>query len=270
MAQSISAYEHHLPTLAQSRHVCIFQATGLGPINDDDQSTLLKDVSLPKQAERVAACLDEHLNHDDIVDLAGFSMGGRIALAMACLYPNRIRKIHLTGVAYQPSNHALVHYTAWKELLRRDNMEGFAWSALLGTYEPSFLSDQPERLARMIKFVSETHTSRGLLALLEQTHNEEWSVASMVDRLLQQQTATSSPNIHLCVGDQDRMATISDVLQLSGTLYNDFAPFRLYSLGEEDFKDAHVTIVKGCGHAVPMEAPAAWRRDVLNFLDKDE
>jgi pimeloyl-ACP methyl ester carboxylesterase len=238
MAQSVDLYEQHLPALGNQHDILIWEAKGLG------QSADFECVSLPDQAERLIQTLDVIWPDKRPVHLAGFSMGGRISLCTKCIYNDRVEKLHMTGVAFAPSEHARVHYLAWKELLRDNNMLGFAWSALLGTYSANFLEEHAERLPKWADTLHQMHTRDGLLALLEQTHSDQWSVKSMVGML----DTHVIRNIHLCVGKEDRMANVDSVLLLGG------------------FLKAKVSILERWGHVVAMEAPKEWRKDVLKFL----
>jgi 3-oxoadipate enol-lactonase len=243
MAQSIEVYEHHLRDLSKEQDVLIVEAVGLGKWDPLDN-----DVSLASQADRLIETIDRVGLSEPVVNLAGFSLGGRIALAAAGRFPDRFRKIHLTGVAKAPSEHALVSYHAWRQLLRHAidtdtdlTASGFGWSALLGTYSPGFLHQNESRLATWVKSLSETHTAEGLLALLEQTHDPEWSVERMTQRF------TGIQPGHLCVGQDDRFATLEQV-----------------SLLAQDLGWQH-SVLPG-GHAVPMEQPRPWRDNLLAFL----
>ena len=103
MAQTVRNWEHHLAPLSQmtttNRDVLLYEAAGLGPEDEHPPAdTPHPDVSLPAQAsfllETIRAAFgqdrdDNITNEDDeqepiiVVDLAGFSLGGRIALATA-------------------------------------------------------------------------------------------------------------------------------------------------------------------------------------------
>ncbi|GKY97665.1 hypothetical protein MPSEU_000724800 [Mayamaea pseudoterrestris] len=206
------------------------------------------DVSLPAQVKALATILDYEFGKDTQVDIAGFSMGGRIGLAAACLLHGRIRKLHVTGVGLQTSERAQVHYHAWKELLRQENLQGFAWSLLMSSYHASFLLQHQNHLVSWAESLSGSHMHKpqGLLALLEQTHNPEWSVENMASQL------PGTCKIHLVVGQNDQMASLGSVQALSAKL----------NLSED-----LLTVVSTCGHAVPMESPRIWRNSILQFLD---
>jgi pimeloyl-ACP methyl ester carboxylesterase len=246
MAQSIPSWEAHAASMAPSRHVLVYEARGQGP----SSPASLQNVTLPAQANYLRNTLDE-LDLTE-VDLVGFSLGGRIALATSLLYPERVRKLHLTGVAVDRS--PLGHWTvaSWKDHVRNnDNLRSFAWSALLATYSPATLQywrQKPDSLETVLNFVTAQNTKEGLMALLEQTHtmDDEWSVESMASRI------SHTIKGHACVGSLDHaMAPVSQVEKLCEAL-NWRAP----------------TVLEGGGHAVPMEQPRQWRNDVMDFLNQ--
>lgn len=265
-AQSIATYESHLPSLSQHQDVLLFQPLGLGnaPASWLTSTGAVANVTLPAQAEHLMSTIDRTFpdNSDQKVTVAGFSLGGRIALCAACLYPHRISHLHLTGVGYKPTPFARVSYHAWKDLLQHNhnnhnhNLSGVAWNSLLASYHPEFLQTNRHRLKSWVDLVCDTHTPRGLLALLEQTHQEEWSVAVMAEKLRKngaaRSTTPSTIAVHLCAGSDDRLSSVSQVLQLATSLGRNL--------------NSDVTLVQGCGHAVPVEAPRTWRQSVMQFL----
>ena len=289
MAQSIESWEHHIPALSQSRSVLLYEGRGQGPpvppehLPSSPAEDFWKDVSLPAQASYLIRTLED-LNiisqktgtADVCVDLVGFSLGGRIAMATALLYPDRVRKLHLTGVAMDRSPLGHLTVASWKDhvdaaLRLHDEpslaLRSFAWSVLLATYAPSTLQSwhQQGKLSSILDFVSKNNTPEGLAALLEQTHGgsfsigtdseeqredeDEWSTQAMSRRLAKRQPLIQG---HACVGSLDQyMAPVSQVEALCQVL---------------GWKDSPL-VLEGCGHAAPMEQPRLWRNHVLAFLD---
>ena len=236
MAQSIAVYESHVPALAKDRHVLVYEAMGIGP----HQEGWSDDVSLPAQAERLEETL-QSLWDKDAVNVAGFSLGGRIAMALGCQYPNRMQHMHLTGVSLERSDWGQLQLMGWLDHLQHGNLRSFAWSAILATYSPGFLIQQTEKIPMWVDSICETHSVNGLRSLLEQAHDQDpaWSVAAMAQRL-------KVPG-HLCMGENDMLALKAEALA-EALGWN--AP----------------TIVPGAGHAVPIEAGRLWRDDVKKTL----
>jgi pimeloyl-ACP methyl ester carboxylesterase len=186
MAQTIASWQSHMSALSspssqnQNRLVLAYECLGQGrrpvPFNNDDENDddgYFCNVTLPRQAEILMSVLNEvfpsaehdeqqQQQHQQQFDLVGFSFGGRVAMATACLYPNRIHKLHLTGVALERSDSAHLQIASWKDLLLHHDddddddinhnhnsintsnsyLRSFAWSVLLATYSPSFLRRQ--------------------------------------------------------------------------------------------------------------------------------
>lgn len=136
MAQSITAWESHVPFFAKDRHVLIYEAMGIGPENQ-----CWSDVSLPAQADRLEQTLNT-LYDDNVVHVVGFSLGGRIAMALGCKYPHRIERMHLTGVSMERSKWGQLQLMGWLDHLQHNNLRAFAWSAILATYSTDFLTRQ--------------------------------------------------------------------------------------------------------------------------------
>ena len=171
-------------------------------------------------------------------------------------------------MSLQRTDYGYLQLLSWKDHLQQqhDNLRPFAWSAILASYSAPFLrrrarsvdddDDDPGVLARMIQGVCDSHTVAGLRALMEQAHPEEgpWSVAWMAQRL-KENTNSNNSSIQagrLLVGQEDRMAPVDQVQALAAELGWD--------------NNNEVSVVPGVGHAVPMEAPRAWREDLLGFL----
>ena len=282
MAQTVSIWEQYVAStnLAAERDVLIYEPAGLaGNTNtnnnnnnklsvedddnvDDNAESKLLDVSLPTQADRLKATIETVFGKEDSVDVAGFSLGGRIVMAAACKNNNiannnnnnksLFRKIHLTGVALQRSDYGYVQLFQWKDHLRNNDLRAFAWAAITATYSNSFLRQNLHRLPVWVDAVCTSQSTHGLLALMEQTHEEqgEWSVAGMAERLSrrQQQQRLSG---RLLVGQWDQMAPVEYV----------------HALGE--CLQWPVQVVPDVGHAVPGENTRAWAQDVLDFLGQD-
>jgi pimeloyl-ACP methyl ester carboxylesterase len=253
----------HVPTFSQQRDVLIYQPYGLGELEAGDHALAsysggkpFSNVSLPAQAERLIQTIDYAFPDAESVDVAGFSLGGRIALCAAALHPDRISHLHLTGVSLKPSTFATVSYQAWKHMLRRSNLQGVAWSSLLASYHPTYLATQKSRLSSWVEHVCRHHTCQGLLALLEQTHTDEWSVENMVRRISDSEYGVKATKIRLCVGRDDRIAPLNSVLSLAKT----------FGMAPDD-PISSVSVLDNCGHAVPIEASRVWRQNILQFID---
>lgn len=280
LAQTILSYESHLPALSKERNVLVYECRGQGIIETNEQEVSARpslfcsvshcygnsshchlqqegsryaNVTLPFQAERLLETVDEVLGDECQFDLVGFSLGGRIAMASACLdTSNRIQRLHLTGVATERSIQGKVALLAWEELIQSDNLQGFAWSALQQTHSSEYLYQNRQRLPTWTQLLCDSNSCAGIQALLQQTHPEDpqdpWHVSCMARRLATKKNVKGQ----LVVGELDVMAPPDRVIELASIL--DWpAP----------------AILPNCGHAAPMEAGREWRTSVMNFLNQN-
>jgi len=183
--------------------------------------------------------------------LGGFSLGGRIAMAAAAASsrPWAVRKLRLTGVARQRSVQGLGEVEHWRRLLRKQDLSGFAEAAIRASYAKVV----PNQLPMRIENVCQSHQTDGLLALLEQAHDEdgEYSVASMARRLKQHSEGIVG---QLVVGADDALLS---------------PPAQVFALAEQLGWPAP-TVIEKAGHAVPFEASRAWREGVLDFFNNTD
>ena len=290
--------------LCSSRSVMMYEALGQGPpppLNIRSDMTLeqyFSDVTLDRQGRDFWDVINEAFFHPDSyyyknfvqnsegmnkqVDVAGFSFGGRVAMAAATIQPSRIRKLHLTGVGADRDEYANVILTSWKEILgvnpdkskkESNRLRAFAWSIILSTYSEKFLSRAGAmRVQSWVDGVCQYNTEEGLRAILMQTHDmltdnlgnrkqamdDMWTPASIAQRIKNNECVQSC---RILVGSEDRISSIAQskrLAQLLGLLQNRI----------EDKKQISLRVIHGCGHAVPMEAQTMWREDVSTFLEE--
>ncbi len=170
---------------------------------------------------------------DEPFALAGYSMGGRIALTLALAAPDRVARLALIGASpgiadpgARVARHAADEQLAHE--LERDGLEPFArrWGA-----QPLFASQPPEVAARAHE-ERMRNTAAGLAASLRGVGTG--SMPSLWDRL---ETLTSDTT--LVAGEHD--ARFRAVNERMATL----------------IPHATVHLVAGAGHAVPLEQPGA-------------
>ena len=274
IAQTKSSWDHHIPSLARNRMVIVYECLGQG----DHAIPSDGDASLPSQARKLLETLHETLvdntkeNDPIFVDIAGFSFGGRVAMASACLQNERdrsdncirIRRLHLTGVGCDRSDYGHMAMQSFPDLIRYDtSLRSFAWSILLATYSPGYLRSLPETtLQRFLDHIASSNNPEGLLAILEQAEVKDTkdpyhvtSMAERLDELLRSQSNQMNTIGKLCVGEMDTMAPVVEVSRLQQ---------------EAEWIINDVDVLVDSGHAVVLEKPRAWRESVLSFLDDDD
>ena len=307
MAQTISNWEFHLSFLSQHRSVLMYEPLGQGrpPEHNSTPDQYYDDVSLKRQGEDFWKVIDgaffipgsqyyqQHTTDDEddprTIDVAGFSFGGRISLAAATLQPNRIRRLHLTGVGAERDALANVHIACWRDILSADTtdevdyainhspscnprMRSFAWSIILATYSKQFLASAgSDRIKTWVESVCQNNTVEGLRAILTQAHDDDngtatdlhsWTPEAMAQRI---QTSQSIQKCRILVGSEDVIANPSQAFRLAEIFHVSDDDDGGGSV--DDMKDTIYKVVDGCGHSVPMEAMRVWREDVLQFLN---
>jgi pimeloyl-ACP methyl ester carboxylesterase len=315
IAQTKSSWDHHLTSLSKNRKVIVYECLGQGRgggetmatktvttmTPDDNNINKNKNIinnnknicdaySLPAQAQRLLETLDNMNNiisadndndNDNYVDIVGFSFGGRVAMAAACLQQHqqevqqqqqptshnnkiRIRKLHLTGVGCNRSDFGHLAVKSFHDIIHNDiSLRSFAWSILLSTYSSKYLYNLSEnKLERFIDHICSTNNPMGLLAILEQAEindiTDPWHVINMADRIVNENSNNNNNNNNimdgkLCVGEFDNMAPINEVELLRKKLQ----------------WETPIDILSDCGHAAVMEKPRAWRESVISFLDDE-
>ena len=254
-----------MPGLSKDRDVLVYECLGQGPLPayGDVHATLdFSNVTLAYQAEVlervVDAAYEQGIFQSPFVDVAGFSLGGRIALAAASLYPRLIRRLHITGVGGARDEYAKVVISSWKDIVQANSgndeaaLRAFGWSTILTTYSHDFVASMgSKRIGTWVDGIVSQNMLEGISALLQQTHGEAESL-SMAKRMNQSQEGIAEKDRikgKLVVGGNDRMATPKEVKRLGK------------ELGWE------VTVLSAsAGHAVPMECAREWRADLLDFL----
>lgn len=243
----------HMAAFArQKRSVLIYEPLGLGL-----QSTPPQDVSIPKQVEHLWRTVETVFGETTTdttttittIDMVGFSLGGRIALAAVAApeSPFAVRRLHLTGVALRRSHdNNNVWLDGWKNRLKANDMEGFARAVIESSYNTK---DVPRP---WIDGVCRHHRPEGLLALLEQAHNDDdSSVENTVRQFQQQHTTTATTTGRILVGSEDILSPPEQACALA-----------------EELGWPTATILPGLAHAVPFQSPREWRSHALAFLNE--
>jgi pimeloyl-ACP methyl ester carboxylesterase len=144
------------------------------------------------------------------------------------------------------------------------NLRSFGWSILTAAYSPNFLYQNQQYLHQWVQSLCSSHTSDGILHLIEQTYDHEndianpWSVENMIQQISSWLSSNNNDNpIHFrcMVGQYDVLALPEYVSEMARRLNNPT------SIVVDD-----VVVVPNVGHAVPMEASRFWRKDVQSYF----
>ena len=223
-----------------------------------------KDVSLEFQVNDFVNLARKIFPSCNKFDFAGFSFGGRVAMAIASTHPHMIRKLHLTGVSASRDEFGNIILSSWKDMLKSKTNDGFpssgeligfAWSIIMTTYSEEFLAScGSEKIRTWVDHIQSCNSASGLYALIDQTNsvsdeNDPWHPLSVARRICESKENGHIIEGKIFVGSKDKISTPSSAQKLS-----------------EIIGWGNVHIYDGIGHAVPMESARIWRKDLVKFL----
>lgn len=236
-AQTINTFQPHFTLSKSSRLIipelrCQGTSTDLLSYKGDiaqhvlDLELLLKRMSIPK------------------IKLAGFSFGGRVAIALAAHKPHLVERLSLTCV---PLNRPVLGTTilsSWKEALEEGCMRQAAWSFVFNGYSDRFLARYASRLPTFVDIISQSNDVQKLHVLLRDSHisnnDDQMSVAYCASRI-------SCP-VQVIAATSDRIAGTEPVKDLWKAIKN--ASYEEISTG----------------HVACFEDPVRWRSLVSKFF----
>ncbi len=237
MTQTLASWSGQLRPMSAQRPVLAYEARGQG-----GTELSVADCSFERHVADFESLLDaKGLDH---VDLAGFSFGGRVSLAIAATLPHRIRRLVVTGVALDRGILGKLIVAGWMATLRTGDLEALARVSLPDILGPAYLEKHAHLVEGMVKAATTRNRYEGVRALFEHTMNlpddSPWQARALASRL-------QCPLLAMG-GSLDRLAPPSEVRALADLAGGEFIE------------------VAGAGHTVAIEAPETWRTAVERFL----
>lgn len=210
---------------------------------------------LTKNATMETLCSDlESLIHElglERPHLAGFSFGGRVALAFAASRPHLVGdKLSLTGVSCGRGGLGELIIEGWRDSLRKGDMNGTAWSFVINGYSREYLEKHSvDWLKTHVTGIAQSADSEKLLDLISYSHEDDtvdttFSVRQSASRLTNKQ-------VQIIAAEEDRIASAQGSVRLYEQL--------------QQRNDCTYVEMEG-GHLVPFENPRDWRTHIVNFL----
>jgi len=240
MTQTLASWSGQLRPMSERRSVMAYEARGQGGT----------ELSLDRCGfEQHVADFEALLDAKGLqrVDLAGFSFGGRVSLAIAATVPDRIRRLVVSGVALDRGVLGKLIVQGWIATLATGDLEALARVSLPDILGPDYLEKNAHLVEGMIKAAKTRNRYDGVRALFEQTMqlpaDSRWQARGLAEQVR------------------------CPVLTIGGTLDRLAPPGEVRALAEL-CGGQHVEI-EGAGHTVSIEAPEQWRAHVEAFLDAD-
>ena len=185
------------------------------------------------------------------VRLAGFSFGGRVAIAFAAHKPHLVDSLSLTCVPLTRPALGGAILSSWEEALANGNMREAAWSFVFNGYSQRFLTKYATRLPTFVDIITQSNDAQKLHDLLRYSHvsnnNDPMSVALCACRL-------SCP-VQVIAATNDRIAGI------------DAAKGLFDAIKVSNPKSSEVVFYEmDTGHVACFEDPVRWRNSISNFF----
>lgn len=236
--QTIDTWSPHVEGLCAGRRLIIPELRCIGK----NTELLPQFESLHQYAEDIAQFL-EKIDISE-VDVAGFSLGGRIGVAFAAHKSHLVHRLSVTGV---PLNR-----TAKSELILRSWREGLssaccfrstAWSLVLNGFSGNYLRTHSHRIPHFVQRVVSNNDHEKLSILLNNAHSsDDTAAAANCAHLIQCPTQIISAT-------EDRISDAAEEENLFKAIQN-----------------STFVRIEGAGHLSPFEMPDVWRQHLLSFL----
>ena len=238
-AQGIDTWSPHVRPLIRSRRLIIPELRCHGVT-----TTLLSAPSTVEQLASDIQALVEQLGVPE-VDLCGFSLGGRVALAYSVFPGNRVRRVSVTGVPLKRPPLGRVIIRSWLNGLENNELNATSWSFVLNGYSDAYITRNHDKVDKFVKAVVHSNSCARLRDLfrcsLEEADHDAYSVINCASRI-------TCP-LQIVGGALDRISDEPSMMDL-----------------HQNVSKSRLDIIMNSGHLAPFEYPAQWRNVVLDFL----
>lgn len=233
LSQSTANWTSHISALSEHYRVIAWDARGQG------RSTLGNE-PLNLDVHRSDTCVLLDYLAIESAHLVGFSHGARVALSVAAHAPERADSLTVTSIGSDDDPYRNLIIRSWQEVLERGGIEALAWVTTTHILGRDFLRQYADQMDVMIRTVKERNSEESLRALLNGLTNypptlEEASRVTTRSCLI---TSTQDP------------------------LVSEYSADALASALEP----THRWQFDDCGHTIPVERNATWRKRLLTFL----
>lgn len=223
----------NLEAFAEHFHVAAWDARGWGESDDYEGPLTFADMSA--DLCRVIDFLGHTRAH-----LVGLSMGGRVAMHFVDNYPERVRSLVLCDTTQGPKGWTEERRLGFIRSRQEPLLNGLTPADIANDVAKSLVSPNAsaEALAKLVDSLGRLHKDSYLKAI-------ETNVS---DAVLADLTKITAPTL-VMVGEEDRLTPPDEAEEIARLIPN-----------------ARLSILKGAGHLINIEAPDVFNRQVLEFL----
>eukprot|EP01039_Chlorochromonas_danica_P010008 gene10010-11068_t len=235
-AQTVNSFTLHISQIARHRRLIIPELRGQG------KTELSSEFATMGQHVQDVCDIIKALGLRK-VHLAGFSFGGRVALAVAAHHPDLVDKLSLTGICYSRPPLGQMILKSWEEAAGRGNMRECAWSFILNGYSQSYIERYSSRIPSFIDMVVEANQASRLHDLIRLSHRaDSFSVEACAPNVI--------ASTQIIAATEDRIAGYEACLDLAQHV------------------PCQDVVTLQAGHLAPFEQPVQWRKALLDFISK--
>lgn len=246
-AQCCTSWGGIAPAIAATGRVVVsFDARGQGSTHVCQAHRFDMAAHVGDLRAMIAALFDSELPAQPL-DVAGFSFGGRLALALAAECPSLVRRLVVTGVPARRDQAAADIFDRWRQLLLEGRLRDMISLQIASCHSPKFLSKfTPKQLQLLTSATVAQNSAAALLGLLRDSHVSDETSAYHTVNLAHCVSAGRVP-VLLIGGTLDAVAPQKEVERLAADNGWDVRMFE-------------------AGHNVPAELPVQWRQCVLEHF----
>ncbi len=187
--------------------------------------------------QKIDVLLSETL--EEKANVVAFSMGAYAAMHFAVSHPKRIEKmIIIAASAYGLNVKELQLRKSTIDFLEQHNYKGIATARALQFLHPT--NHQNNKLIQVIKDMDADLGKEVLIRQLKATSQR----VDLTEKLKNIQT-----KIHVIAAKEDALVNIDDVKHT-----------------QQQFTKATISILKNCGHMIPLEMPDLVRESIVRFF----
>ncbi|MEM6720549.1 MAG: alpha/beta hydrolase [Bacteroidota bacterium] len=196
------------------------------------------DTTSATSFDEIDQLLDATLDENALV--VAFSMGAYAAMHFAVSHPNRIQKMIVIAASAKGLNaKELQLRNSTIDFLEKHHYKGISTARTL-----QFLHPQQHQNNELIQLIKNMDAELGKEVLLRQLK----ATSQRID--LTQKLQNIQTKIHIIAAKEDALVKIEDIKQT-----------------QQQLAKATISILKNCGHMIPLEVPDLVHESILRFFN---